>query len=95
MTVLGANGYYSCEEKCDFDLCRSCVTCSVDGMLLYETYEIPSQADIRWQQFAVQTTSENYFETTTNPTTQNEYTSKDDTGLLSTPRLKMPPSSEE
>ena len=47
--VLSSHGYYSCEETCDFDLCRNCTTCSMDGNMLFESYEIPSQETLQWQ----------------------------------------------
>jgi len=72
LVVLSEQGYFSCENFCDFDLCRSCVTCSIDGSLLYETNEVPSQDTIRWQQFCMIRQSENYFESSTADTTSLE-----------------------
>ena len=50
--VLGRNGYYSCDFECDFDLCKNCVTCQIDGNMLFETFEMPSQETIMWIQMA-------------------------------------------
>ena len=71
---MGQYGYFSCDQTCDFDMCVSCVTCSGDGSLLFETYEIPSEDTIKWQQFCQRTTSENYFETDTASTQQTQAT---------------------
>ena len=60
--ILSQQGYYSCNEFCDFDLCTACVTCSIDGNLLYETYEAPSEDTLKWQEFCQQTTQDDYFE---------------------------------
>ena len=45
--VLDYQGYYSCDESCDFDLCSACMKCSIDGNLLFESFEPPSQDTIR------------------------------------------------
>lgn len=86
--VLSEQGYFSCDQICDFDLCRSCMTCSIDGNLLYETFDKPSQDTIKWQQFCVQTTSENYFETSTRMSATEGSQSHRNNGLLSTPRQR-------
>lgn len=61
-TALTDKGFFSCSDKCDFDLCHSCVTCAIDGNILCETYELPSQDTIKWQQLQ---TNENYFDGST------------------------------
>ena len=65
MVVLGGqNGYYSCEEKCDFDLCKHCVTCPIDGVLLYESYELPGHTETNTINTLSTMTSDNNLETT-------------------------------
>lgn len=67
--VIGEQGYYSCEEMCDFDMCARCVTCPMDGCPLFESYEMPSPDQVKWQNFCVQTSQENYFDAVTTTVT--------------------------
>ena len=67
--MLGAKGYYSCDKTCDFDLCFKCMTCHIDGNLLSESFTVPSQDTIKWQNFCKTNTQENYFDASTNSNT--------------------------
>ena len=48
------------------------MTCTIDGNLLYETNEVPSQDAIKWIQFAAHDTQENYFEGSTGDATTTD-----------------------
>ena len=48
------------------------MTCSIDGNLLYENNELPSQDTIKWQKFCAQDTQENYFEGSTGDATTTD-----------------------
>ena len=58
--VLSQHGYYSCADTCDFDLCRNCTTCHIDGNILFESFEVPSQDTLHW---LLLSTEQNYYET--------------------------------